>query len=155
MRTKSRFFSDLLHNTCCRVFTGRNEVVAKVMFLHVSVILYTGGGSPENPPGTRQTTPPPGPRRTPQGPGRPPRQGDPPPGPRRTPLGPRRTPPGPRRDPPGPRRTPPGPRRDPPGTRQIPPRQGRRLQHTVNERPVRILLECILVINVFDAFFSE
>ena len=26
------------------IFTGRNEVVAKVMFLHVSVILLTGGG---------------------------------------------------------------------------------------------------------------
>ena len=50
--------------------TGRNEVVAKVMFLHVSVILFTGGvlGSPpdrENPQGpgrhphqTRQTPPP-------------------------------------------------------------------------------------------------
>ena len=42
-----------------------------------------------------------------------------------------------RRTPPGPRRTPPpGPGRPPPG---------RTLQHTVNERPVRILLECILV----------
>ena len=57
------------------IFTGRNEVVAKVMFLHVSVILLTGGvsGQPphrenppgpgrpphrENPPGTRQTPPP-------------------------------------------------------------------------------------------------
>ena len=27
------------------VITGRNEVVAKVMFLHVCVILFTGGGS--------------------------------------------------------------------------------------------------------------
>ena len=27
-----------------QIFTGRNEVVAKVMFLHVSVILLTGGG---------------------------------------------------------------------------------------------------------------
>ena len=70
---------------------------------------------------------------------------------------------------------PPGPGRHPPRTRQTPPRPGipptprdqgepppdqgetphpdqgeppppgRRLQHTVNERPVRILLECILV----------
>ena len=36
--------------------------------------------------------------------------------------------------------TPPG--ADPPGSRHAP---GSRLQHTVNERPVRILLECILV----------
>ena len=27
------------------IFTGRNEVVAKVMFLHVCVILFTGGVS--------------------------------------------------------------------------------------------------------------
>ena len=30
----------------CSIITGRNEVVAKVMFLLVSVILYTGGGYP-------------------------------------------------------------------------------------------------------------
>ena len=49
--------------------TGRDEVVAKVMFLHVCVILFTGGGSPgrESPPG--QGDPP--------GQGEPPRQGDP------------------------------------------------------------------------------
>ena len=28
------------------LITGRNEVLAKVMFLHVSVILLTGGGLP-------------------------------------------------------------------------------------------------------------
>ena len=77
------------------IFTGRNEVVAKVMFLHVSVILLTRGGVSGEPPR---------PRRTPPGPGRPPRdQGEPPP--------------------------------------------GRTLQHTVNERLVRILLECIVVVN--------
>ena len=27
--------------------TGRNEVVAKVIFLHLSVILFTGGGLPQ------------------------------------------------------------------------------------------------------------
>ena len=67
-----------------RIITGRNEVVAKVMFLHVSVILLTGGVSRE-PPQTRQTPPPwtkekhpprtkenpPGPDRPPPGPGRP------------------------------------------------------------------------------------
>ena len=58
-------------------------------------------------------------------------------------------PPGPGRHPPT-RQTPPD-QADPPRTsqaipraRQIPP--GSRLQHTVYERPVRILLECILVI---------
>ena len=48
---------------------------------------------------------------------------------------------------------PPG-RENPPRTRQNPPREGelppgRRLQHTVNERPVRILVECILVYIIF------
>ena len=87
------------------------------MFLHVSVILYTGG---------LRRTPPAG--RTP--PGRenpsPPNQGEPP----HPPI-------------PGTRQTPPRDQADPPG-RENPPR--RRLQHTVNERPVRILLECILVL---------
>ena len=48
-----------------RIFTGRNEVVAKVMLLHVCVILFTGG-SPcrESPPG-RENPPGPG-RHTPQ-----------------------------------------------------------------------------------------
>ena len=93
----------------------------------------------ENPPGTRETPPPSRTRETP-----------PPPGPRRTPHppGPRRTPsPGTKENPPGPRRTPP-----PPRTRQTPP-SGRRLQHTVNERPVRILLECILVFLLFLSLF--
>ena len=78
------------------LFTGRNEVVAKVIFLHLSVILFTGGGSASVHAGI-----PPGP--------------DPPSG----------TPPS----------TPPS------GT----PSPESRPRHTVNERPVRILLECILV----------
>ena len=94
------------------IFIGRNEVVAKVMFLHVSVILLTGGlqapPDRENPPpqqvGTPQTrqTPPAG----------------------RTPW-----------------------QRGPPQTRNTPP--GSRLQNTVYERPVRILLECIPVSRSF------
>ena len=61
------------------IITGRNKVVAKVMFLHVCVILFTGG-SPgrENPP-SRENPRPMGP----------PGQGDPPLGPPwagRTPL---------------------------------------------------------------------
>ena len=47
----------------CRIFfiTGRNEVLAKVMLLHMCVILFTGGGVPDQapPPGTRQVHPPP------------------------------------------------------------------------------------------------
>ena len=77
------------------IVTGRNEVVAKVIFLHLSVILFTGGAS------VHAGLPPPG-LPTP-----------------------------------------------PPGTTYpldyVPPPPGSRLQHTVYERPVRILLECILV----------
>ena len=90
------------------IITGRNEVMAKVMFLLVSVILLTGGvsasvhaGIPHPP--WEQT---------------PPRE---------------QTSPGadtPRADTPHP-------------WEQTPPRS--RVRHTVNERPVRILLECILV----------
>ena len=61
------------------IFTGRNEVVAKVMFLHMSVILLTGGVSGEPPPGPgRPPPPPPGTRQTP-----PPRPGRNTPGPGR------------------------------------------------------------------------
>ena len=112
-------FSDYLNELC--IITGRNEVVAKVMFLHVSVILLTGGvfGEPPQdqgePPQTRQT---PRDQGEPPGPGRPPRdQGEPPQH---------------QAAPPAPGRPPPSP-------------LGRTLQHTVNERPVHILLECILV----------
>ena len=72
------------------IFTGRNEVVAKVIFLHLSVIhsVHRGGliqcmlGYP---PGTG-TPPPPGQGRPP-GPGRPPRTRQTPPGPDRYPPG--------------------------------------------------------------------
>ena len=87
------------------LFTGRNEVVAKVMFLQVCVCPRGGGESvclsacwdaipprdQADPPRIRQTLPwdqatPPGPgRHTPPGPGR-----HPPPGPGRPPLGPGR-----------------------------------------------------------------
>ena len=111
MRKQCRFQINAL-----KIFTGRNEVVAKVMFLHVSVILLTGGKgvSGQNPPRGDQADTPPGPGRHPPGLGRPcpPRQGE---------------------------TTPPG----------------RRLQHTVNERPVRILLECILVNLQFTSTGSE
>ena len=131
---------------------GRNEVVAKVIFLHLSVILFTGGVYlnacwDTNSPGSR----PPGPD-TPQEQTPPleqtPHRADPPgvdTNQADTPqeeTSPEQTPPSrhpPRRPPQS--RHPPG--ADPPGADT--PRPGSRLQHTVYERPVRILLECILV----------
>ena len=78
--------------------TGRNEIVAKVMFLLMSVILLTRGVSASVHAGIQ------------------------------TPL----------------EQTPP-PRAD-----THLPSPGSRLRHTVNERPVRILLECILVFTLFQ-----
>ena len=106
------------------IFTGRNEVLAKVIFSQACVILSTGGGVPDQtpPPGTRQI-PPLGPY--PPGPGRYPPLGTrhhPEPG--RYPSGtrhpPDQTPPSGTRHPPGPGRYPPGPGRYPPGTRHPP-----------------------------------
>ena len=115
-----------------QIITGRNEVVAKVMFLHVCVCPQGGrvsasvhAGMTDPPEPGRH---PPRPGRAPPGPGRPPRPGRTPPD--------QAEPPRTRQNPPRPGRHPPGPGRPPPGSR---------LQHTVYERPVRILLECILV----------
>ena len=85
-----------------------------------------------HPPGSDTTTPGPGSHPPPPGPGRnhPPGPGRPLPGPGRNPSRPGRPPPRDQADP-------------PPRTRHTPP--GSRLQHTVYKRPVRILLECILV----------
>ena len=99
------------------VFTGRNEVVAKVMFLQVCVCPQ-GGEEGVCLSACWDT--------------RPPRPG--------------------RENPPWTRQTPPQTRENPPQTRETPPRPGRtppgrRLQHTVHARPVRILLECILVMQ--------
>ena len=128
------------------VITGRNEVVAKVIFLHLSVTFFCsqgGGVASEHagiPPPWEQTPPP---KQTPS------ELGYHPP-PEQTPTYPppwEQTPPQsrhpPRADPPRPDTplaadTPP---------EQTPPPPGSRLQHTVYERPVRILLECILVVN--------
>ena len=75
------------------VFTGRNEFVAKVIFLHLFVILFTGGGgcgipqgTEADPPQTMHTPPPPPPDQTPPQTRytpwtRPPRPDTPPPGP--------------------------------------------------------------------------
>ena len=114
------------------VITGRNEVVAMVIFLHLSFILFTGGvclsacwdttTPPRRPPGadTPQS------RHTPHG----------------TPLGPD---------------TPRNRDQTPPGTGTTP-SPGSRLQHTIYKRPVRILFECILLLGVFvssDMIFRE
>ena len=96
----------------CFLVTGRNEVVAKVIFLHLFVILFKGGTVVVSHKALRQTPPP----RTRHPP--PPEQAHHPPGPD----------------------TPPAPNTTPPGSR---------LRHTVYERPVRILLECILVLFFF------
>ena len=80
-RSGVQFAPKFLVSSSGSIFTGRNEVVAKIMFLLVSVILFTGGvSSRENPPSKEA---PPG-RETSLGrenhpPGRerrPPRQGD-------------------------------------------------------------------------------
>ena len=97
--------------------TGRNEVVAKVIFLHLSVIYSVHrGGLPQCMLGYPPGADPPG---------------------ADTPLG---------ADPPRSRHTPPRSKHPPPGSR---PPLGSRLQHMVYERPVRILLECILVNSKF------
>ena len=111
--------------------------MAKVIFLHLSVIHsvhwgWGGGGSASVHAGIPN----------------PPQDQPDPPVPGRHPPGPGRHPPGPSRHPPGPGRHPPGPGRHPPRTRQTPPPPGNRLRHTVYERLVRILLECILVFAI-------
>ena len=101
------------------VFTGRNKVVAKVIFLHMFVILFTGGVLPQCMLGYQPPQPgPPGSDTTPQDqtPPHPRNQADTP-GTRQTPHPPSDTPP------PGSDTTPPGPGRHPPRTRQIPPDQ--------------------------------
>ena len=125
-----------LCNCCCPqrdcywLITGRNKVVAKVIFLHLFVILFRGGMSASVPAGIPH--PPgadPSPEQTPPR-SRPPRA-DTPPGSRH-----------PQAEPPL-KQTPPPPRADTPQADTPPP--GSTLRHTVNERPVRILLKCILV----------
>ena len=96
-----------------------------------------------HPPGTRQT--PPG-RRHPPEPGRPPWEQSPP----RTRQTPREQTPPQEQTPPR-SRHPPGSGRPP--RDQTPP--GSRLPHTVYERPVRILLECILVLSELACTSNE
>ena len=128
---------EFFHSLIFIIITSRNEVVAKVTFLHLSAILFTGGVSASMhagiPPPWEQTPPR---ADTPQ---------------EQTP--PEQTPPG-SRHPPGSR----PPRADTPWE-QTPPRAdtppGSRLWHTVNERPVCILLECILVLYQFQHGSSQ
>ena len=117
--------------------------MAKVMFLQVCVCPRGGGCLPQcmlgcQPPLNQAD--PPWDQADPPGPGRPP--------------GIRQTSPQDQADPPGPGRHPPGTRQTPRDQADTPqdqadtppgPPSGSRLQHTVYERPVRILLECILV----------
>ena len=116
------------------VITGRNEVEAKVIFLHLFVILFTGGvclsacWDTNHCPPWEQT---------------PPLGADPP-----RPDTPQSRHP-PRSRPPQEQTHPP----PPPGSRPPPP--GSRLQYTVYERPVRILLECILVYNIIYCRICE
>ena len=120
--------------------TGRNEVVAKVMFLQVCVCPRGGGGRVSASVHAGMPYPPAS--------GRPPRDQTDPPGPGRHPPRTKQTPPRPDRNTPlGTRQTPPRPGQTPPGPGR--PSLGSRLQHAVYERPVRILLECILVYTVF------
>ena len=109
----------------CSFVTGRNEVVAKVMFLHVSVILLTGGVLRRTPP-PDQADPPLGPRRPPQTKENPPRTRQTPPDQGKPTHPPRRT----KENPPKPGRTPLPPDQGepplppPPGTKENPPDQG-------------------------------
>ena len=85
--------------------------------------------------------------RTPPDQGEPPRIITPPPRTKENPPGPGRTPPSP------PERPPPGPRRTP-RTRENPPLQANP-SAAFHERPVRILLECILVLGIFFHNYSK
>ena len=91
------------------LITGRNEVLAKVMFLQVSVILSTGGGGlARKPPPAGWRTPPVWMENAPRLEGEPPRlDGEPPPAGWRTPPAGWRTPPAGRRTPPAGWRKPP------------------------------------------------
>ena len=92
------------------IFIGRNEVVAKVMFLQVSVCPQGGRVSASVHAG--MPYPPPGPGRPPTGPGRPPEPGRPP--------GTRQTPPPDQADPPAGPGRPPRDQADTPPGKQTP-----------------------------------
>ena len=121
------------------IVTDRNEVVAKVMFLQLCVILFTGGVClsacwDTTPQGDPQEGDPPR-RRHP--PSRPPKKETP-----KKESASRPTPKGKLRG----IRSRPTPKGEIEGDQIQPPPTRCRIRHTVNERPVRILLECILVL---------
>ena len=112
------------------LITGRNEVLAKVIFSHLSVILFTGGAG-------WRTPPPPAGWRTPPRMEEPPRAGW-------------RTPPPPRagwRTPPRLDGEPPRMEEPPPGWMENPPPLPREADSGI--RSTIILLECILVFIIF------
>ena len=125
------------------IFTGRNEVLAKVIFLHLSVIhsvhrgggvLPAWGGSPCHPPSMENS-----PSENPPGAENPPWSRHPP---MKTPLDEEPPLDG---EPPQMENHPPYGEPPPPPMENHHPPPGSRLRHTVYDRPVRILLECILV----------
>ena len=107
------------------LITGHNEIVAKVIFLHLSVILFTGEGVCLS--ACWDTTP----LRSRHPPEQTPWEQTPPPE-QTPPLG-----------------------ADTPQGADTPPPLGSRLRHTVNERPVRILLECILVVQYLPHYIQN
>ena len=115
------------------------------MFSHVCDSVHGGGFQTGRTPPTREN--PPG--ANPPGQGEPPTPGTRPPRPGRTPPGPGRLP---RDQTPLARENPHPPFQDqtpnPPPSQGEPLTPGSRLQHTVYERLVRILLECILVLVI-------
>ena len=120
---------------------------AKVKFLQASVCPRGGGGGRGGVSASVHTGMPP-PQSRPPGPGTPPPREQTPPQTRHTttPLGADPHPPGSR--PPPDQAHPPSPGTLP--QEQTPPPPESILQHTVNERPVHILLECILVWHAID-----
>ena len=131
-RTKVETKAKIVSHFCRLLFvTGRNKVVAKVIFLHLSVILFTGGVSAS----VHAGIPPPPRADTHPWDQTPPRH---PPGP-----DPLRADTPQEQTPPSQKQTPPG--ADTPLPEADTPPKGSRLWHTVNEQPVCILLECILV----------
>ena len=161
LANRSSTYSDLFRPnfliSCILLLPATTKLWPRLCFYIVSVILSTGGSlAGRTPPPSRETPPA---RRTPPGKETPPARRPPS---KETPqqLNPlaRRTPPGqgeprlsretPRQGEPPQQGDPPW-QGDPPARR--PPRQGEPLPSgiTVNERPVRILLECILVLFFF------
>ena len=142
---KDLYWSLLNERPCNKWFNYRPQRSCGqgYVFTRVCDSVHWGGVSGEPPPGTRQTPPDHGER--PQDQGEPPwDQEELPPQPGRPPWD--QAPPPDQGEPPRTKENPPGTKETPPPDQGEHPPPGRTLQHTVNERPVRILLECILVL---------